>query len=674
MKGKKIDNVCTTIFLFLFLFVGIQPALAIVHIPDDTSVGVWDNTTSTFTLTTDINDSVQIRQDNMTLDGDGHKITVGPQSYSYGVYLSDRSGVTIKNLIVEGGYQSAILMQGVCNSNTIQNNGLSGNQDAISALQNTGQGNKYLNNDLSDSTGYSLRIGNDPQFEVSGNDFTNSAYGIQLSYMDDVSLSDVNVDLSTIQHTAVYLAYITNSSVSNITTNAGTAVQITEGGGNTISGVNASWGGGVGYGWGIRIIDSSNNTIQNCTIDDYRTGIRLGTQTGTCSSNAIQNVSLSGNTDNGILLSGTSNSNTITDVTIANVGYTGIRISSSVGGNHISAAEISLGAGSNGILLERSSNDTIDNCTITGSSIGIGIYLATAGYNTIQNNTVSGCYKGLYLNGAYDNEIYNNNFIDNIEQARVAYDSTGNVFNRDKPIGGNYWSDWTSPDNDGDGFVDFPYVFTGGQDNLPWVHQDGWLDPAAAITALIATVEAMNLQQGIENSLDAKLENALAALDAANAGNRNDAICKIEAFINEVKAQRGNKLTEDQADELVAAANNIIDLITALGGTAAPVFAQETPSEWQLDQNYPNPFNPDTWIPYQLKQDANVVISVYSPTGQLIRRLDLGHQVAGSYTSRDRAVYWDGRNQSGERVSSGVYLYHLQAGSYSAIKRMLIVK
>jgi PKD repeat protein len=48
------------------------------------------------------------------------------------------------------------------------------------------------------------------------------------------------------------------------------------------------------------------------------------------------------------------------------------------------------------------------------------------------------------------------------------------VFNLDEPVGGNYWSDWTGPDDDGDGFVDSPYVFTGGQDNLPWVNQDGW--------------------------------------------------------------------------------------------------------------------------------------------------------------------------------------------------------
>jgi hypothetical protein len=68
-----------------------------------------------------------------------------------------------------------------------------------------------------------------------------------------------------------------------------------------------------------------------------------------------------------------------------------------------------------------------------------------------------------------NNKIYNNNFIDNDRHIEV-YGGTGNIFNLERPIGGNYWSGWTSPDDDGDGFVDYPYIFTGGQDNLPLTH------------------------------------------------------------------------------------------------------------------------------------------------------------------------------------------------------------
>lgn len=73
-----------------------------------------------------------------------------------------------------------------------------------------------------------------------------------------------------------------------------------------------------------------------------------------------------------------------------------------------------------------------------------------------------------------ENQVYNNNLIENLHQAFVTYGCWGNVFNLEKPVGGNYWSDWTSPDADGDGFVDSPYVFTGGQDDLPWTRQDRW--------------------------------------------------------------------------------------------------------------------------------------------------------------------------------------------------------
>jgi len=91
-------------------------------------------------------------------------------------------------------------------------------------------------------------------------------------------------------------------------------------------------------------------------------------------------------------------------------------------------------------------------------------------------------------------------------------------------------------------------------------------------------------------------------------------------------------------------------------------------------QNYPNPFNPETWIPFQLSDDANVVISIYDISGQLVRKIGLGDVPAGSYLDKDRAVYWNGCNNAGEKVSSGLYFYQLQTGDYRATKRMLILK
>ena len=98
------------------------------------------------------------------------------------------------------------------------------------------------------------------------------------------------------------------------------------------------------------------------------------------------------------------------------------------------------------------------------------------------------------------------------------------------------------------------------------------------------------------------------------------------------------------------------------------------PEETALLHNYPNPFNPETWIPYQLAEPADVTIHIYAASGVLVRTLALGHQAAGIYQYRSRAAYWDGKNEVGESVASGVYFYTLTAGDFTATRKMLIMK
>ena len=100
----------------------------------------------------------------------------------------------------------------------------------------------------------------------------------------------------------------------------------------------------------------------------------------------------------------------------------------------------------------------------------------------------------------------------------------------------------------------------------------------------------------------------------------------------------------------------------------------EIPAETELLRNYPNPFNPETWIPYRLAEDAHVTLTIYDLTGQVVRTLEVGHQVAAVYERRSKAAYWDGRNDLGERVASGVYFYQLQAGSASFLRKMVVLK
>ena len=104
------------------------------------------------------------------------------------------------------------------------------------------------------------------------------------------------------------------------------------------------------------------------------------------------------------------------------------------------------------------------------------------------------------------------------------------------------------------------------------------------------------------------------------------------------------------------------------------LLAALTPKETLLLPNYPNPFNPETWLPYHLAHDADVRLTIYDTTGAIVRRLDLGHQPAGYYTTRTKAAYWDGRNSLGEVVGSGVYFYQLSAGDFSATRKMVILK
>ena len=98
------------------------------------------------------------------------------------------------------------------------------------------------------------------------------------------------------------------------------------------------------------------------------------------------------------------------------------------------------------------------------------------------------------------------------------------------------------------------------------------------------------------------------------------------------------------------------------------------PRQTRMFPNYPNPFNPETWIPFQLHEDAHVRITIYDVLGGEVRRFNLGLQPAGYYTTRERAVYWDGHNHMNERVASGTYFYRLEAGDFVGTQRMVVLK
>ena len=114
--------------------------------------------------------------------------------------------------------------------------------------------------------------------------------------------------------------------------------------------------------------------------------------------------------------------------------------------------------------------------------------------------------------------------------------------------------------------------------------------------------------------------------------------------------------------------------ITNLENLLMVFTSEKTEMKTALFANYPNPFNPETWIPYQLAVPTEVVLTIRTTTGRIVRTLPLGHQAAGLYKTPNRAAYYDGKNQLGEPVASGVYFYTLTAGDFSATRKMLIRK
>ncbi|MFQ5604527.1 MAG: FlgD immunoglobulin-like domain containing protein [bacterium] len=98
------------------------------------------------------------------------------------------------------------------------------------------------------------------------------------------------------------------------------------------------------------------------------------------------------------------------------------------------------------------------------------------------------------------------------------------------------------------------------------------------------------------------------------------------------------------------------------------------PSTSTLLQNFPNPFNPGTWLPFELKKDSQVIIHIYNQMGQRVRTFDLGKKSRGSYVTEGSAIFWDGANDRGEIVASGVYLYEIRLEELVMVRRMLLLK
>ncbi len=126
-------------------------------------------------------------------------------------------------------------------------------------------------------------------------------------------------------------------------------------------------------------------------------------------------------------------------------------------------------------------------------------------------------------------------------------------------------------------------------------------------------------------------------------------------------------VTYAQGNGLYAA--NGIFILSALTVSVAERAVSSTPQEYVLTQNYPNPFNPSTAISFQLPAASEVSLVIYDLTGQAVKQL-----ASGKFARGKHEAMWDGKNEAGVRVASGVYVYRLKAGEFAARRKLVLMK
>jgi len=241
-----------------------------------------------------------------------------------------------------------------------------------------------------------------------------------------------------------------------------------DGNGHTVTGT-----GGLGAGTGIYLSGRTGVTIENLNVSGFSEGILLDHSSG----NTLTDNTANSNFVGIYLYSSGSNNNTLTSNIASNNSY-GIAFS---GSNNTLTNNTTSNNSELGIYFAFAFNNTLINNTTSNNSYGIRAYGSSN--NTLTGNTIFANYAaGIHLlSFSNNNQIFKNNFINNSTQTVIETEnSSDNIFNLASPVGGNYWSNFDEPsegcsDINGDNFCDAPHIFTGGQDNLPWTTENGWL-------------------------------------------------------------------------------------------------------------------------------------------------------------------------------------------------------
>ena len=490
--GGRALRIAVGITVVLLLMTGGAGALMLINETgrDCISFGTWDAGTMTCTMTTDLNDIIQIESNGVILDGNGHTITI-PNYIGAGVALSGRRGVTIKNLNIENG----VWGYGVFLSNS-SNNYLMGNHASkvwygIYLAQNSNN-NTLSGNNVSNNNGYGIYLYGSDNTLIGNNANSNNDKGIYLSGSNNMLIRN---NANSNNNHGIYLTYSnSNNLISNNASN------------NTY--------------YGIYMVASNNNTLRSNNASDNRYGISMSGSNNMI----IGNNANSNNNGYGMSLFG-SNNTLIENNANSNNNGNGIYLSGSdntlIGNNANSnnSAGISL-IGSNGKL---SGNHAANN--------NIGIYLDGSN-NTLNSNDALNNDVGISISPfSYNNTIYNNYF-KNQNNFLLSYSySYFNTWNITKTsgmniiggpyLGGNFWAypngtgfSQTCTDTDKDGICDLPYTLDGSNtDYLPLTLYSG---PVQAPTF---NISGFKLNASNNNGLpgwNIRLLNATTGLEIAN--------------------------------------------------------------------------------------------------------------------------------------------------------------